>query len=231
MERSVFSLFHPSAPDAQRKSTSRAPVNIRFSYCLIALLSSAFLAFGLYHIHSVSGVTEGGILGLTLLLDHWFRLSPAISGPVLNLLCYALGWKLLGKTFLVYSLVATGGFALTYRICELFPLLWPALAGTPLLAAALGAVFVGVGAGLCVRVGGAPGGDDALAMSVSRCLHIRIAWAYLFFDLIVLALSLSYIPLNRIAYSLLTVALSGQIVGLMQKIPLPDGKRKEKARV
>ena len=93
------------------------------------------------------------------------------------------------------------------------------------------AVFVGVGAGLCFRVGGAPGGDDALAMSVSRCLHIRIAWAYLFFDLIVLALSLSYIPLNRIAYSLLTVALSGQIVGLMQKIPLPDGKRKEKARV
>ena len=36
--------------------------------CVIAALSSAFLAFGLYHVHSFSGVTEGGVLGMTLLL-------------------------------------------------------------------------------------------------------------------------------------------------------------------
>jgi len=37
--------------------------NIKISYCVIALLASAFLAFGLYHVHSFSGVTEGGVLG------------------------------------------------------------------------------------------------------------------------------------------------------------------------
>ena len=60
--------------------------NVAFS-----LLGSAILAFGLYHIHSFSGVTEGGILGLTLLLHHWFGFSPAVSGLVLNLCCYYLG--------------------------------------------------------------------------------------------------------------------------------------------
>ena len=55
--------------------------------CCMAFFSSAFLAFGLYHVHSVSGITEGGVLGATLLLDHWFSLSPAVSGFVLNLLC------------------------------------------------------------------------------------------------------------------------------------------------
>ena len=54
--------------------------------CCMAFFSSAFLAFGLYHVHSVSGITEGGVLGATLLLDHWFSLSPAVSGFVLNLL-------------------------------------------------------------------------------------------------------------------------------------------------
>ena len=40
---------------------------------------------------------------------------------------------------------------------------------------------------------------------------------YLVEDLIVLTLSLSYIPLRRIAYSLLTVILSGQLIGLVAK--------------
>ncbi|MBQ8584989.1 MAG: YitT family protein, partial [Butyricicoccus sp.] len=92
----------------------------------------------------------------------------------------------------------------------------PEIANHPLLAALLGAVFVGVGCGLCVRIGAAPAGDDALAMSLSRLLHVKIQSVYLVSDLIVLGLSISYIPLTRIAYSLLTVILSGQIVGFIE---------------
>ena len=43
------------------------------------VLGSAILAFGLYNVHSISGVTEGGVLGLTLLLEHWFGISPSIA--------------------------------------------------------------------------------------------------------------------------------------------------------
>ena len=195
--------------------------------CLIAVASSAFMAFGLYHVHSFSGVTEGGVLGMTLLLHHWLGISPAISGFILNLACYLVGWKLLGREFIAYSLVSAGGFSISYKIFELFDPLWPQLAQMPLTASVVGALFVGIGAGLCVRVGGAPGGDDALAMSISRVAHIKIEWVYLLSDLVVLALSISYIPLNRIAYSLLTVIFSGQIIGLIQRIPAP--KRKEPA--
>lgn len=191
---------------------------IKVSSCLIAFFSSALLAFGLYNIHSQSHVTEGGILGLTLLLEYWFGISPSISGFVLNMLCYILGWKLLGKKFIVYSVMASAGFSISYRIFESFDPLFPRLADMPLLAAVLGALFVGVSAGLCVRVGGAPGGDDALAMSIAKVTRLDIQWVYLFCDLVVLALSLSYIPIQRIAYSLLTVTLSGQIIGLIQKI-------------
>lgn len=190
---------------------------IKFFSCIIALFSSALLAFGLYNIHSLSGVTEGGVLGLTLLLEYWFAISPAVSGMILNVICYFLGWKFLGRIFIIYSFIASAGFSLSYKIYENFDPLFPQLADMPLLAAILGALFVGVSAGLCVRIGGAPGGDDALAMSISRIFHIDIQWAYLLCDLIVLLLSLSYIPMHRIAYSLLTVTLSGQIIGLMQK--------------
>ena len=193
-------------------------MKLKFSFCVIAFLSSAFQAFGMYNVHALSGVTEGGVLGLTLLLDHWFNLSPAVSGFLLNAACYILGWRTLGKTFIGYSLIAAGGFSIGYGICELFPPLWPGIAAHPLLAAVVGALFIGIGAGVCVRIGGATCGDDALAMSLSHILKTPIERIYLVSDLTVLGLSLSYIPLQRIIYSLITVILSGQIIGWIQKI-------------
>ncbi len=192
--------------------------DIQAKHCIVAVLSSAFLAFGLYHIHSLSGVTEGGVIGLNLLLYHWFHISPSITNFIANVICYALGWKLLGRKFILYSAVATVSFSVSYWVFAQFDPLWPQLADAPLLSSLIGAVFVGIGAGLCVRVGGAVSGDDALAMCMSHVFHIKVEWAYLITDMTVLALSLSYIPIGRIWYSLLTVILSGQIVGLIQRI-------------
>lgn len=185
--------------------------------CLTALAGSVILAFGLYHIHAQAGVTEGGQLGLTLLLKHWFNISPALSGFIINALCYLFGFKTLGKSFLFYSAVSAAGFSLTYWICEQFPPLFPQLGQHPLLAALLGALFVGVGCGLCVRVGGAPSGDDALSMSLSRITRLKIEYIYMISDITVLLLSLSYIPLKRIGFSLLSVLISSKLVGLVQR--------------
>ena len=191
---------------------------LKISNCLVLLAGSVIQAIGIYNIHSLSNVTEGGVLGLTLLLQHWFQISPALSSLVLNLVCYAIGWKLLGKEFIGYSFVSICIYSVSYAICEQFPPLWPDIALHPLLAAIAGALFIGIGAGLCVRAGGATAGDDALAMSFSHLFRCPIERIYLISDLTVLLLSLSYIPLQRIAYSLLTVILSGQIIGLIQKI-------------
>jgi len=186
--------------------------------CLLTLLGSGILAFGLCHIHALSGVTEGGQLGLTLLLQHWLHISPALSALVINVICYLAGWKVLGKPFLFYSLIAAAGFSGFYRIFEQFPPVWPGLAEYPLAAALLGAIFVGTGCGLCVRVGGAPCGDDALAITLSHIFKTKIEYFYMISDFTVLLLSLSYIPVRRIGFSLLTVLISSKLVGIVQRI-------------
>jgi len=191
--------------------------DIRITSCLVSLLGSIILAFGLYNVHSFSGVTEGGTLGLTLLLDYHFGISPSLSSFVLNVLCYIVGIKTLGRKFIIYSTVSTAGFSLSYAVFEQFDPVFTAVHSMPLAAAILGALFVGIGVGLCVRVGGAPSGDDALAMSLSKLTKIPIQWVYLTTDLTVLALSLTYIPLERILYSLASVVLSGQIIGLVER--------------
>ena len=185
--------------------------------CLISFFGAGFLAFGMYNVHSISGITEGGVLGAVLLIQYWFHISPALSSLVLNSLCYLLGWRTFGKVFLFYSGISALGYSAVYSVCELFPPVFPEIASMPLAASIVGSIFVGVGCGVCVRIGGAPSGDDALAMSLSRLTRIPIQWVYLSTDLLVLGLSLSYIPVSKIAYSLLTVILSGQIIGLFQR--------------
>ena len=189
---------------------------LKIQNCLLAFFASGFQAFGIYNIHAVADVTEGGVLGATLLLHHWFGISPAVSSFVLNTACFLLGWRILGRSFIAYSFLATLGYSAGYFLCEQFPPLWPEIAAYPLPAALAGALFIGIGAGLTVRAGGATAGDDALAMSLSHLLKTPIQNIYLISDLTVLIFSLSYIPFRRIAWSLLTVILSGQIIGLMQ---------------
>ena len=201
-------------------------MQIKFKNIILCILGSAILSFGLYNVHSLSGVTEGGILGMTLLLDHWLKISPAVSGLILNILCYLFGWRTLGRSFIIYSTFACLGFSATYAVFEMFPRAYPPLADMPFAAALLGAVFVGVGVGLCVRAGGAPGGDDALAMSISKLINTDIRWVYICTDIIVLIMSLSYLDFKRIAFSLLTVILSGQIIGFVQQMDLRAEKVK-----
>ena len=73
----------------------------------VLLLGAAILSFGLFNVHSQSGVTEGGVLGTTLLLHHWFGISPGVSEFVIDVICYALGFRFLGKAFFKYAIAAS----------------------------------------------------------------------------------------------------------------------------
>ena len=68
-------------------------------YALL-LVGASILSFGLFNVHSQSGTTEGGVLGMTLLLNHWFGISPSVTGIVMDCTCYLIGWRVLGNSFL-----------------------------------------------------------------------------------------------------------------------------------
>lgn len=203
-----------------REIRSKARQIFTFQRVMVLLAGSAILSFGMYNIHQQTNITEGGVLGLNLLLNHWLGLSVAFVAPLLDVLCYALAFFYLGKRFLAISIVSTLMFSGCYKIWELFPPLLPNLSNIPILAAVIGGVFVGIGVGIVVRQGGSCGGDDALALVISQKTGWKLSTAYLITDLSVLLVSLSYIPIKRIIYSLITVTISSNLIELLQ------GKRK-----
>ncbi|MCI7731457.1 YitT family protein [Enorma burkinafasonensis] len=179
---------------------------------LTIALGCAILTFGMHNIHQVVGITEGGVLGGILLLNHWFGIDASIASPALDAVCYLVGLFVLGAGFLGWSAVSSVLLALFYALWESLPHLLPDLSAHPLVAAILGGMFVGVGAGLVVRCNASAGGDDALALSINKLTGLKLARCYLFTDLTVLLLSLSYIPITKIAFSLVTVFISSPLI-------------------
>lgn len=187
----------------------------------VIALGAGIATFGLYNIHQRTGITEGGVLGLLLFVNHWTGLPASLVSPVLDLLCYAAALKVLGAGFLRTAVVSSAAMAAWFKVWECFPPMLPDLSPYPLAAAVLGGVFIGVGVGLVIREGGSSGGDDALALVINRMSGWGLARCYLITDLTVLALSLSYIPAWRIAFSLVTVTLSSFLIEKVQNFRRP----------
>ena len=189
---------------------------------ILTVIGTAILSFGVYNIHQQTHITEGGVLGMILFVNHWTDLPSSIVSPVLDILCYILAFKYLGKSFIKFSIFSTISLSACFRFWESFPRMLPDLSSHPLFAALLGGIFVGVGAGLVIRQGGSSGGDDALALSISKITHWRISQAYLLTDLTVLALSISYIPIIKIMFSVVTVTVSSWIIDWIQSFEWKD---------
>ena len=215
---------------------------LTFQRIAFIVLGAMICSFGIHNIHQRTGITEGGVIGLMLFTEHWLGISPAYITPVLDIACYLLAWKYLGGRFIKISVISTLSVSLFYKVWELFPPMLPDLSPYPLLAAVAGGLFVGLGVGMIVRQGGSSGGDDALALTISRLTRWRLSRCYLFTDLVVLGLSLTYIPVLNIAFSLVTVTISSLLIDKVQNFGLhkeeagagakekqPDPPEKQKA--
>lgn len=196
--------------------------DLTLSKILWIILGAMICSFGIHNIHQRTGITEGGIIGLMLLVEHWLRFSPAYITPVLDIACYAAACRFLGRNFIKMSIISTLFISGFYKLWEQFPPMLPDLSAHPLLAAIAGGIFVGIGVGLIIRQGGSSGGDDALALTISHILKWKLSRSYLFTDVVVLLLSLTYIPLSRIVFSLVTVTISSYLIDWVKDLRLPS---------
>ena len=183
------------------------------------ILGSMIEAFTVVNIHIPSQITEGGILGLAILFYRTLGINPSILSLIMDAICIIIGINIFGKAFLRKTLLASILFAIFYKIFSLMGPILPNLYSYPLLAAIVGGIGIGLGCGLVVSQGGATGGDDALALVESNKTKMNISYAYLLMDVIVLVMSLTYIPFTRLIYSLITTTVSSVLVGQFEINP------------
>ena len=114
-------------------------------------------------------------------------------------------------SLLIYSIIATFSFSTFYEVFESIGPLIPVL-NSKFIVTILSGLFVGVGVGIIVRNGAAAGGDDALAMVISKITSLNIGNVYMIGDVAVLTLSLTYLSVYDIFWSLIAVNISWRTI-------------------
>ena len=195
----------------------------------LILIGSTILAFGVYNFYYLNSITEGGVLGIILLLKNIFGFDVSVAGAILDIALLIMGFKMFGKKFFIYSVGASVGFSVLYDIFETVGPLVPQMG--MFTSAVLGGLSVGIGCGIMMRVGCASGGDDALAMIISKVTSLKLSTVYLITDGIVLLLSVSYIPAVQLVYSIVAVLISGKTIDFIYGLGRNKSVEVEKTNV
>lgn len=182
---------------------------------LLMTLGTTILAFGVFNFYDQNGITEGGVLGMLLIMKNVFGMDIAISNILLDGALILLGLKFLGKEFFGYTIFSSTVFSIAYAVFENVG--YMVTVNNNILAAILGGISVGVGCSIVMNAGGASGGEDALAIILSKLLSCKIGIVYLMSDIFVLALSLSYLSWKTLLISVVAVITSGQVIGFIYK--------------
>ncbi|MFB5675584.1 YitT family protein [Paenibacillus terreus] len=185
------------------------------------LLGTAVYAFGLLYFIIPNQLMEGGVTGVTVLLNYAFSIPPSLSTLVLNIPLFLLGWKILGGRQIIYTGVGIG--ALTFFLWLFEKLIdsgWIEPFATEhdfILAALYAGVTLGAGLGIVFRFGGTTGGSDIIARIFNRKFGWSMGQILLGIDIIIIGLSLLYIPKEKILYTLVAVFIASKVIDFIQE--------------
>ncbi|MEH7441681.1 YitT family protein [Heyndrickxia sp. MSNUG] len=190
---------------------------LKFKNIFFILLGSAIFSFGLVHFNMQNNLAEGGFTGITLMLYFVFGWSPSITNLLLNLPLFFLGWKLLGRSVFIYTIIGTVGVSIFLGIFQKYQIEMP-LYEDLFLAALFAGVFIGIGLGIIFRYGGTTGGVDIIARLAQKYFGWTMGRTMFMFDFGVITLSLiTYLNYREAMYTLVVVFVGARVIDFMQE--------------
>lgn len=185
------------------------------------VFGTAVYAFGVHFFILPNELMEGGVTGITILLNYAFGLSLSVTTLALNIPLFLVGWRLIGKPGMLLTIFGTVSLSFFFYVVErMIAAGWIVTFTTEedlILAALYAGVTIGAGLGVVFRAGGTTGGVDIVARIANRTKGWSIGQFFLAFDAVVIALSLFYITMERVLYTLVVVFIAARTIDLIQQ--------------
>jgi len=188
--------------------------------CIYILLGSLVFSIGINYFTIPNLLSEGGLIGITIILHYLFHWSPGIVNFALNMVLVLLGIKFLERRAIIYTLFSIFSCSLFLFITEETG---KRLTNDTLLAAIFAGLLVGGGLGIIFRAGGTSGGTTILARIANQFLGWSMGKSVLAIDIIVVAGSVFVIGLGKAMYTLIAVYIGAKAIdfiveGLEEKV-------------
>lgn len=158
-------------------------------------------------------ILDGGVTGISIIIYKLFNIPLSLLVLVLNIPFVYVGFRNLGKNFLIRTIYSMLAFSLFLSFFELVP----AFTEEILLATVFGGALLGVGVGLVIHFGGCVDGTESVAIVISKKTNFSVGQIVLMFNLLIYTAAGFIFGFDRAMYSLLTYVITFKVIDLVSE--------------
>ena len=153
---------------------------------LFTILGTMITGFAIGAFLTPNKIVGGGVSGISTILFHTFGIQPGLSFFIMNILFLLLGLTILGRQFVIKTLIGISLLSLFTQISSLFPIYTQNL----ILSSVFGGALYGLGIGMSFAAGASTGGTDIIGRIIQKKFSlVPIGKMLLFVDGIIIVIS------------------------------------------
>ena len=158
-------------------------------------------------------ILDGGITGISIIINKLSGFSLGLLVFFLNIPFIYVGFKNLGKKFLLRAIYCMVLFSTSL---ELFRD-WNPFTEDMLLATVYGGLLLGIGVGMVIRFGGCVDGTESVAIVISKKTNFSVGQIVMCFNLIIYSVAGFIFGFDRALYSLLTYFITFKVIDFVSE--------------
>ena len=191
-----------------KNKTTRNIVNF-----IMLTIGAIIAAFALEQFLIPNTILDGGITGISIIIYKLTNIPLSILVVALNIPFLYVGYRNLGKKFLVRAIYSMLTFSLFLSFFEVFKPFTEEI----LLATVFGGALLGLGVGLIIKCGGCNDGTESVAIVISKKTNLSVGQIVLVFNLIIYGVAGFIFGFDRAMYSLLTYVITFKVIDFVSE--------------
>lgn len=210
----MFKIFNSQKRHVEIKKKKPFEIFIEiFTRFFVLTIGAIIVAFALECILLPNKVIDGGIIGISMMLNYKTGFNLGIIIFLLNLPFIFLAWTNLGKMFVLqtfYSVTALG-LATTYFVSLHYTVI-----SDSLLVVIFGGIILGVGVGLILRNSASLDGTEILSIKLSKKFSFLSIGEFLMgFNLLIYTAAIFVFDIEQAMYSIITYFITSRTIDVI----------------
>ena len=181
---------------------------------LLITLGATLAALALEIFLVPNNIIDGGIIGISIMISYITKVKLSILTFVLNIPFLILGYKQLGKSFLIKAAYAMLVFSV---LLEQFKPV-PELTNDILLATVFGGLLLGIGVGFVIKFGACLDGTEVVAILINKKTSFSVGQVVMFLNFFIYSTSGLLFGWDRALYSILTYFITFKIIDMVSEV-------------
>jgi uncharacterized membrane-anchored protein YitT (DUF2179 family) len=177
---------------------------------IVMFIGATLAAIALEEFLVPNNIIDGGIVGISIIASYVTKLPLGLFIFFLNVPFLFIGYKQIGKTFVLSTLFSIT--VLSIGVSVFNPV--PRVTHDILLAAVFGGVILGIGVGLVIRSGASMDGTEIVAIVLDKRTGFSIGEVVMFFNLFILSSAGFFFGWNKAMYSLIAYFIAFKTIDI-----------------